>query len=381
MKFPSIATLRFRGTRKWTVYDEDILPLWIAESDFPTAPPVKAAIDKAVAQEGFGYSPAPNRSTLAQAVSDFYADRYGWRPDPRGVFWIGDVVRGLLLGIQYFTRPGSPVIVPTPAYPPFLALPETAGRDRVEVSAEGGLDLGDIDKRFADGAGSILLCSPHNPLGYTFDRDFLAELAEVADRHDARILVDEIHAPLVIDGQHVPAASVSDIAARRCLTVTATSKAWNTAGLKCAQMIFSNARDIATWSGLNGVAKDGTGTLGIWAAEAAYAEGGDFLDAEVECLRQNRDFLVRELPAQVPGLKVTNPQATYLMWLDFRETAIGDVDRPAQWLRDNARVALNEGTDFGTGGAGHARLNFATSPEIVAEAVRRIANALSHTPK
>ena len=129
------------------------------------------------------------------------------------------------------------------------------------------------------------------------------------------------------------------------------------------------------------MAKDGTGTLGIWAAEAAYTEGVGFLDEEVACLRANRDVLVRELPDKVPGLKVTNPQATYLMWLDFRDTAIGDVDLPAQWLREHARVALNEGTDFGTGGAGHARLNFATSPDILEEAVRRIADALSHTPK
>ena len=376
MQFPSISELRSRGTRKWTVYD-DILPLWIAESDFPTASAVKRALRNAVETEGFGYTPAPNKSRLAQALANFYDQRYGWRPDPRGVFWIGDVVRGLLLGIQYFTTPDSPVIVPTPAYPPFLALPETAGRAKVEISAEGGLDLVDIEKRFADGAGSILLCSPHNPLGYTFGHSFLKDLADLAERYDARILVDEIHAPLVLDGTHVPAASVSANAAKRCITVTATSKAWNVAGLKCAQMIFSNPHDIATWNSLNGVAKDGTGTLGVWAAEAAYSEAVDFLDEEVEYLRSNRDFLVRALPDRVPGLQVSNPEATYLMWLDFRDTAIGDVDKPARWLRDNARVALNEGLDFGTGGAGHARLNYATSRKIVEEAVERIARAVN----
>ena len=370
MEFPSIAELKARSTRKWTVYDDDVLPLWIAESDFPTAPAVKKNITEMVEREAFGYSPAA--SDLPEALADFYEERYGWRPDPTMIRNAPDVVRGMLLAIQYFTRPDSGVIVPVPAYPPFNELPETAGRAKIEVGSADGIDLAEVEEAFKQGAGSILLANPNNPFGYVFSEDFLTQLIDLAARYDARVIVDEIHAPVVLEGEHVVAASLSPKAADVCLTVTATSKAWNIAGLKCAQMIFTNEDDVNTWSGLTGVARDGTGTLGIFAAAACYREGGDFLDEEVAFLRENLDWLQTALPEAVPGIRFTRPQATYLLWLDFSETAIGHLDKPATWLRTHAKVALNEGVTFGTGGEHHARLNFATSREILTEAVDRM---------
>jgi cysteine-S-conjugate beta-lyase len=375
MQFPTLDQLKDRRTRKWTVYGEDVLPLWIAESDFFTCAPVKQAIMDAIDRESFGYTPAT--SDLPEAVADFYQERYGWRPDPSMIVATPDVVRGLALAIEYMTRPGTAVIVPVPAYPPFLELPETVGREMVFVDAYGGLDLAEIEKAFAGGAGSILLCSPNNPLGYTLDEAFLVDLCNLAERYDARILVDEIHAPLVFDGTHIVAAGINDVAARVCVTVTATSKAWNIAGLKCAQIIFTNPDDLVTWNKMTGVAKDGVSTLGIWAAIACYREGGDFLDQQINYLRANRDWLVAELPRRVPGLKVTNPAATYLMWLDFSGTAIGDLERPAIWLRENAKVAFNDGLHFGPGGLHHARLNFGTSREILEEACDRLEKAFA----
>jgi len=373
MEFPSLEELQARGTRKWTVFEEDVLPLWIAESDFPTAPAVKKALEEMVDKETFGYTPAPKVSGLREAVADFYNDRYGWRPNSDHIFWIGDVVRGLLLGVQYFTREDSPVIVPVPSYPPLLELPRTAGREKIETS----LELDDIERAFQAGAGSILLANPYNPLGRVLDEEFLTELVELAEKYDARILADEIHAPLVYEGRHIPVASLGAVAAERTITVTATSKAFNTAGLKCAQMIFSNAADVQTWNCLSGVAKDGTGTLGVLAAETAYRECGDFLDEEVAYLRGTRDWLVEELPKRIPGLKTSKPDATYLLWLDFADTAIGGNPQPAKWLRENAKVALNEGDTFGTGGPGHARLNFSTSREILEEALDRMERAFA----
>ncbi|MHA2789511.1 MalY/PatB family protein [Corynebacterium sp. S7] len=375
MQFPSIAELRARGTRKWTQYDDDVLPLFIAESDFPTAAPVKEAIQQAVDNESFGYTPA--HSGLPEALADFYERRYDWRPDPAKVFAVADVVRGMLLGIQYFTKPDSAVIVPVPAYPPFLELPETAGREKVEVSAETGLDMAEIEEAFKNGAGSILLSAPNNPWGYAFSEQELRELTDLAAKYDARVLSDEIHAPIILEGKHVCTAAVSEAAADVTLTVTATSKAWNIAGLKCAQMIFSNDRDVEIWKSLTGVAKDGTGTLGVYASEACYRYGEEALEAQLEVLRANRDWLVEHLPAAIPGIKFTKPTATYLMVLDFTDTAIGHLEQPAQWLRREAKVALNEGTTFGTGGGYKARLNFATSPEILELAVRRMSAAIA----
>lgn len=373
MQFPDLETLRARGTRKWTQYGDDVIPLWVAESDFPTAEPVKRAIQDAVDREAFGYTPAFHN--LGGSLSDFYAERYGWRPNPEWVFPVADVVRGMLLAVQYFTEPDSPVVVPVPAYPPFLEIPATAGREMVEVGAKDGLDMMEIEAAFRNGAGSILLASPNNPWGYTFDAEELAQLCAIADKYGARVLSDEIHAPIVYDGHHVCAAGVSDTAANVCITVTATSKAWNIAGLKCAQIIFSNEEDVKTWNSLTGVAKDGTGTLGIIAAQACYEEGKEALDAQLEILKSNRDFLVENLPHAIPGIQFTKPSATYLMFLDFSDTAIKD-EKPAAWLRREAKVALNEGITFGPGGAHHARLNFATSQKILEEALSRISGAI-----
>lgn len=375
MEFPSLETLKARGTRKWTMYEDDVLPLWIAESDFPTLPEVMDTMQKAVDNESFGYTPA--HSDLPNALADFYATRYDWRPDPAHIHPIGDVVRGMLLAIQYFTRPGSAIVVPVPAYPPFLELPETAGRERIDISAVGGIDLAEVEGAFKAGAGALLLCSPNNPLGYTFEEDTLRGLVNIANKYDARLIVDEIHAPLVLDGQYIPAASLGETAEKVCLTVTATSKAWNVAGLKCAQMIFTNPDDVKTWESLSGVAKDGTGTLGILAAETCYRHGLNQLDEQVGYLRSTRDWLEGELTQHIPGIKVTHPAATYLMWLDFSDTAISSQVKPATWLRKHARVALNEGVTFGPGGEHHARLNFATSREILTEAVSRMAHAIA----
>ncbi|SDR80239.1 MalY/PatB family protein [Corynebacterium timonense] len=371
MEFPDLSTLRARGTRKWTQFDEDVLPLWVAESDFPTAPAVKAALERAVERESFGYTPPPHAQGLPKALADFYGERYAWRPDEDKIFPVPDVVRGLLLAIMYFTD--GDVIIPVPAYHPFLEIAETAGRRRVEVGSTGGLDLMEVEAAFRNGAGSIIVTNPFNPGGWIFEDEELDQICAIARRYGGRVLVDEIHAPLVFDGRHVCAAKNNpDV----CITVTATSKAWNVAGLKCAQLILSNDADVEVFAGLTGVAKDGTGTLGILAAEACYRDGVEFLDEEVEVLRRNRDWLIDTLPQKIPGISFEVPAATYLMFLDFSGTAL-DTSHPAAYLRRHAKVALNEGTSFGPGGENKARLNFATSLEILREAVDRIATAVA----
>ena len=205
-----------------------------------------------------------------------------------------------------------------------------------------------------------------------FDAEELDQICAIARRYNGRVIVDEIHAPLTYGASHVCAAQRNpDV----CITVTAASKAWNVAGLKCAQLIFSNDADVATWGQVNPVLKDGVGTLGIVAAEACYRDGREFLDEEIAVLKANRDWLVQHLPEAIKGIRITVPDATYLMMLDFRDTKL-TTDRPAAYLTEHAKVALSEGRDFGPGGEHRARLNFATSPAIVEEAVGRIARAI-----
>lgn len=374
MQFPNLDTLRTRGTRKWTQFDDDVIPMFVAESDFPTAPVLKQAILDACEREMFGYTPAPHAQHLGEAVADFYDWRYGWRPDASKIFPVPDVVRGVTLAIEHFTE--GDVIVPVPAYFPFLPIADAAGRKRIDISSdrelEGGLDMAEVEAAFEGGAGSIIVTNPFNPGGWMFTADELDEICAIARRHGGRVLVDEIHAPLTYGQQHVCAAANNpDV----CITLTATSKAWNVAGLKCAQIIFTNDEDVATWNAINPLHKDGVGTLGIVAAEAAYTEGRDFLDAQVAQLKENRDWLVEHLPQAVPGIRFVIPDATYLMFLDFRDTALTD-EKPAAYLTKHAKVAMSEGVDFGPGGEHRARLNFATSPEILQEAVHRIARAI-----
>lgn len=358
---------------KWTRYAEDVLPLWVAESDFATCPQIKAELEQAVAKERFGYQPDCHR--LEEATANFYRSHYGFDAKASWIFPLPDVVRGLFISICHFTTPGSKVIVPTPAYPPFFELLKATGREGIFIDANGGIDETEVERGFADGAGCMLLCSPHNPLGYTFTKEQLASLASIAHRYGGRLLVDEIHAPLVYDGRHVVAASVSPEAAETCITVTATSKAWNTAGLKCAQIIFSNEEDVRRWKALSPIVKDGVSTIGLLAAAAAYESGEEFLADELAVLRSNRDLLVAELPKRVPGLKTSQPEATYLLWLDFSETPLAAQGSPAAFLLEHAKVALNDGAFFGNPAC--ARLNFATSPEILHEALTRIERAVN----
>ncbi|WP_298088454.1 MalY/PatB family protein [uncultured Corynebacterium sp.] len=382
--FPDIPTLRDRGTLKWTAYPDDVLPLWVAESDAATCPAVIDAVRAAVDREYFGY---PRRSVadLAEATADWYADRYGWRPDADRIHPVADVVRGVTLAVRYLTRPDSPVVLPVPAYMPFFEVGPAADRELVHVpTLSDGPDPAAVEEAFRNGAGSLILCNPNNPLGFTFTADKLRELADIAAKYDARIISDEIHAPVVLDGRHVPAASVSGTAERVTVTVTATSKGWNTAGLKCAQMILSESDD-AAWRKLAHVIKEGVSTLGMVAATAVAVGGGPWLDNFNDVLRANLDTLERRLPEVAPGAVLRRPEASYLAWIDFRGVdgvgGVGDGSgepmEPQKWLLENAKVALNPGPAFGEGGAGHVRLNFGTSPEILDAALDRIGAAVA----
>lgn len=373
--FPTLEQLRARGTVKWTAFDQDVLPLWVAESDATTCPAVSTAITEACEKEQFGYL-SQDISALTTATADFSAARYGWRPKPENIFAIADVVRGVSLAVEHFTRPGSAIVVPTPAYMPFFQLGPALGRDTVCIpTLDDGPEKGALERAFADGAGCLILCNPNNPLGFTYSADTLREITDLASRYGARVISDEIHGPVVLEGTHTPTASVSETAAAVTITVTATSKGWNTAGLKCAQIIF-NDEDADTWQELPFIVREGASILGVAAATAAYRDGVAWLDNFIEVLRHNRDTLSTRLAEIAPQARFTPPAASFLAWLDLTDVPGIDAADPAAWLVKNAKIALNPGFAFGEGGAGHVRLNFATSPEILNEALDRFAAAL-----
>ena len=370
--------LRARKTIKWNHFGPDVLPLWIAEMDFPTAPAVLDGVRAWLADEEFGY-PAATSDALPVATARWCAQRYGWLARPEWIRTVPDVLKGMEVVVEFLTRPESPVVLPVPAYMPFFDLLTVTGRQRVEIpmtqqdSGRYVIDLDALDAAFAAGAGSLILCNPNNPLGTAFTAAELRAIVDIAARHGARVIADEIHAPLVYDGRHVAAASVSDTAADTVVTLMSASKGWNLPGLMCAQVIFSNQRDAGVWDKINMLHTLGASTVGIRANIAAYTAGGDWLDKLLVYLRANRDELSAALPAAVPGVRVSHPQATYLAWLDFR--ALELATEPAEHLLTHARVALSPGIPFGAG-RGFARLNFGTTRAILDRAITAMASAL-----
>jgi cysteine-S-conjugate beta-lyase len=372
--------LRERKTIKWNHFGPDVLPLWIAEMDFPTAPAVVDGIRACVADEEFGY-PAFREDTLARATADWCKRRYGWRVSPDRVRVVPDVLKGLEVVINFLTRPESPVVLPVPAYMPFFDVLRITGRQRVEIlvlqddSGRYVLDLDALDAAFASGAGSLILCNPNNPLGTAYREDELRAIVDIADRYGARVIADEIHGPLVYGRPHVAAASVSDTAADTVITLMSASKGWNLPGLICAQVILSNEQDAREWEFINKLHKMGVSTIGIRANIAAYDRGADWLDELLGYLQSNRDHLGTALPELSPAVKINTPEATYMSWVDFR--ALNLPTEPADHLLSKAKVALSPGLPFGaTVGSGFARLNFATTRAILDRAISAIAAAL-----
>jgi cystathionine beta-lyase len=362
-----LARLRARRTVKWSLHGPDTLAAWVAEMDFDVAPRVRAAITEAVEREDFGYVVA-DVTELTAACAAFLAAEYQWEVPPTRIFPVADVLTGIAGALDAFVAPGARVVVPTPAYPPFFEIIDLTGRPAVVTPLirqrdRAVLDLDAIDAALAAGARAVLLCSPHNPTGRVFTVEELAGLAAVVDRHGARVIADEVHAPLVYPGStHTPYASVSDATAAHAITVTSASKAFNLAGLKCAQVIASNHADASRWRGLRVFEVAGPTPIGIAASAAAYRDGRPWLRDLVSYLDGNRRLLADLLATELPGVSWRAPEATFLAWLDC--TALGRED-PARFFLDHAQVALSDGPPFGPGCEQYVRLNFATSSALL----------------
>lgn len=376
VKALSLAELRERTSEKWREYPADVLPLFVAETDLPLAPAITEALQRAVEIGDTGYM--ASKTPLAAAFAGFASRRYGWEPDPARIRSTADVSMGIVEILRRVTQPGERVVVTPPVYPPFYDLVEEAGAEieRVPLRDTGTrweLDLDGIRAAFDDGATAILLCNPHNPTGTVHDRDSLAALAELAEEFGAAVVSDEIHAPLAQPGAgFTPFLAVSDAAQRVGYAVVSASKAFNLAGLKCALMVTADDETSAVVRGLPVEVEWRTGQFGLLAAVAAFSEESDpWLDGLLRTLDENRVLLEDLLAAHLPGARYRIPDAGYLAWIDL--SALGWGDDPARRILRDAKVALHFGPAFGDKGAGHVRLNFGTSPEILTEAIERIA--------
>jgi cystathionine beta-lyase len=376
LRVPDLATLCERRSEKWTGQEPDVLPLTVAEMDFPLAPEVTAALHAAVDRHDLGYT-APTAARTGAAFAGFAQRRLHWTVDPEHVTLVPDVMAGLIELCRILTEPAAQVAFFTPAYPPFFAELPQARVELVQLPLDtaGAVDLEALEAALAGGVRVLVLANPHNPTGQIVPRPVLEQIADLCVAHDAWVLADEIHAPLVLEGAtHTPWLEVSD-AARNCgIALSSASKAFNVAGLKAALVITASdrARDAVRRLPL---LTDRVGILGIVAAEAAFTAGDRWLDAVQARLAANRTLLGQLLAAQLSDITWRPPEASYLAWLDCRALPLGD--DPAAIFLERGSVALSRGLDYGREGAGFVRLNFGTSPEHLTDAVQRMALAMS----
>jgi cysteine-S-conjugate beta-lyase len=368
--------LATRRSHKWRRYPPDVLPAFVAEMDYDLAGPVAAALRAAVDRQDCGYA---NESGLGEVFAGFAAVRHDWTVDPGRVYLLPDVMAGVDTMLRLATGPGDGVVINPPVYPPFYEHIAARGRTVVEVPLIGGplekaeLDFAGLEAAFAAGARAYLLCNPHNPTGRVFSADDLRLVAELAGRYRVTVIADEIHAPLALAGaRHTPFVSFAEGAAVG-VTLASASKAFNIAGLKCAVAVAGSASMDRVLAAAPESLRYGAGLFGVLASEAAWTDGGPWLDELRQQLDRMRTLFGTLLAERLPGAGYVPPEAGYLAWVDC--SALGLGAEPAAAFLDKGRVAVGRGLDFGAVGDGFVRVTIGTSSAILTEIVDRMAMA------
>lgn len=367
--------LRQRTSTKWRKYGDDVLPFFVAETDYALAPEITRVLARAVQLGDTGYTP-PDPG-VREAFAGFAARRWGWNVDPSDVFWTGDVMMGVVEILRKVIEPGDRVVVMPPVYPPFYDTVEEAGGviERVPLAASDAgweIDLLGVESALAGGARAVLLCNPHNPTGTVHTRESLAALGDIAERFGATVISDEIHGPLThAPTTFTPFLAASESAQRVGYAVTSASKTFNLAGLKCAVMVAGGNPQRAALRSLPWEVEWRTGLFGALSNVAAYSpESDEWLESLLAALGANRLLLAELLAEHLPAARYLPPDAGFLAWVDL--AAYGWGDNPAVKVLRDAKVALHHGPLFGAEGAGHVRINFGCAPELLREAVERI---------
>lgn len=384
--FDQIIDRRGKLSLKWGKYPEDVLPLWVADMDFVSPQPVIDALKQRIEHGVFGYPEGlyllPDEiPAFRQTIVDRMERLYHWKIEPADIVPLPGVVTGFNLACHALAGPGAGVLIHTPVYHPILHAAHTTASLSQEYELVCGADsLYEIDfdafeASFTPQTRMFLLCNPHNPVGRVFRPDELLKMADICLKRKIWICSDEIHCDLVFSGyQHTPIASLDAEIAQRTITLMAPSKTYNLAGLQCSFAIIPNPelrqqflqarKGLVPWVNL----------MGLVAAQAAYQDGDEWLEQVLQYLQGNRDDLYEFVNSQLPGVRMGLPEGTYLAWLDFRSTSVGE--NPYKFLLEKARVAFNDGATFGRGGAGFVRLNFGCPRSILREALNRVREAL-----
>ncbi|MBM2825060.1 MAG: bsu patB [Dehalococcoidales bacterium] len=380
---------------KWNMVEaifgsSTVLPLWVADMDFPIARPITEAIRKRTEHELYGY--ARPGSSLIQAVINRMQQKYGWKVEPEWIVFTPGVVSALNVAIRAFTHPGDEVILHDPVYYPFWSAVthsgcSVAGSPLPLIDGHYKIDLNDLRKRFDPKEGMMpspsrtkmmILCSPHNPVGRVWSRDELIGMGRIVIDNDAIMVSDEVHCELLYEGfKHIPFASISAEFAQNSLVCMAASKTFNLAGLAASTIIIPNVKLRNVFNAARAGILPQPNVLALVALEAAYREGDEWLEQLLSYLQENLAFLIDYFEKAIPKITVIRPEGTYLVWLDCRQLGMEPTVMRA-FFRDKARVGLDDGYLFGPHGAGFQRINIACPRAILNEALKRIEEAVNH---
>ena len=373
----SLSELRKRRSEKWRTFPEDVLPLPVAEMDFPIAKPIRDALIDMVKRSDTGYSIV--EPEFSRAFANYAKRNWNWTVNKEQFYLATDVGVAGIEVLRLWTEPGDKVVINTPVYLNFFnwikeAKCEAVDAPLINLGDAWALDLAGLEDAFADGAKAYLLCHPHNPVGHVFTLDELEKIAELAKKYNVLVISDEIHAPLIFKGtKFVPYLNVSETARETGLCITSASKAWNLAGLKCTQIVADNSVINDRLAMLPVLSSGRASLFGVWAGIAAYNQGEPWLKAVLQNIDDNRHYLAKLLKKHLPKARYTVPNGTYLAWIDLGAYGQEEV---TQLLLDKGRVALSDGADFGGVGKDFVRFNLATGKEIIKEAVIRMASVL-----
>ena len=371
-----LAELKKRKSTKWRDYGEEVLPLPVAEMDFEISPKIRKVLTEMIEQSDTGY--LGSVPELKINFSKFALDRWGWKLESAELFTAVDVGVGMVEFARTFINAGDLIVYNTPVYHNILnwinelkATPLDSPLKRDGLHYE--LDFAGLEEAYKKGAKAHFLCHPHNPVGTVFSKEELARIAELAKKYNVVVLSDEIHAPLTYkENKFTPFLDASDTAKEVGVCVTAASKSWNLAGLKCAFIIVQSAPMLELAKKMPQAVHYRASLFGAFAAATAF-DSADWLDAALETLDRNRKYLKKILDEKLPQVGYRIPDCSYLAWLDL--TALNLGENPAQTLLEKEKIAFNHGITFGPQSGQFVRLNFGTSLEILDEAVARIARA------
>lgn len=357
----------------------DVLPLWVADMDFPAPPPVTAALKKRLEHPILGYTYIDE--DVKKAIAGWQARRNDWHIEEQEIIFQSGVIPAMAAILQVFTNPGDAIVVTPPVYPPFFSIPQNQGRkvlfsELIENDGDYTLDFADLEDKFSK-ATFFIFCHPHNPGGRVWKEEEMKEILRLAEKHDVLIISDEIHSDLVLKPhKHIPLAKLAGKQAHRIFTCIAPTKTFNLAGIQASMMVVSDPKKRLRLE--NHAAAHGTGMMNAFAPvalKAAYEEGDAWLDELLDVLSSNMDYVIDKLGAELPAIKVHKPQSTYLMWLDCRGLGLEEKELMEKLLHDG-KVALEPGTKYGESGNGFVRMNVACPRPFLEDAVARIIKAL-----